>query len=80
MLVDSRLVIILASFTMENVNINYSYKSIPIPNRYKLVLLRKIESFIRNMRWKIYFFLNAIDCTEKEGRDKCGFKKRNPPH
>ena len=64
---------------MEKANINYSYKSIPIPNR--LVLLRKIESFIRNMRWKAYFFLNAIDCTEKEGRDRCGFKTRkHPPH
>ena len=25
------------------------------------------------------FFLNAIDCTEKEGQDKYGFKTRNPP-
>ena len=34
------------------------------------------------MRWKAYFFLNAIDCTEKEGREKYGFKTRKhpPPH
>ena len=33
------------------------------------------------MRWKAYFFLNAIDCTEKEGREKYEFKTRkHPPH
>ena len=60
---------------MEKANINYSYKNIPIPNRhqYKLVLLRRIESFIKNMRWK------ATDCTEKEGWEKYGFRTRNPP-
>ena len=34
------------------------------------------------MRWKVYFFLNTINCTEKEGREKYGFRTRNPrpPH
>ena len=34
------------------------------------------------MRWKAYFFLNTINCTEKEGREKYGFKttKHPPPH
>ena len=70
-----------APVTMERANINYSYKNIPIPNRhqYKLVLLRRIESFIKNMRWKAYFFLNAINCTEKEGREKYGFGTRKHP-
>ena len=45
--------------TMEKANINYSYKNIPIPDRhqYKLVLLRRIESFIKNMRWNFFFFV-----------------------
>ena len=47
-----------ALVTMERVNVGYSYKNIPIPDRhqYKLVLLRRIESFIKSMRWKAYFF------------------------
>ena len=32
------------------------------------------------MRWKAYFFLNTIKCTEKEGREKYGFRTRTPPH
>ena len=70
-----------APVTMGKANIDYSYKNIPIPNRhqYKLVLLRRIESFIKNMRWKAYSFLNAIDCTEKEGREKYGFRTWKPP-
>ena len=70
-----------APATMEKANIKYSYKNIPIPNRhqYKLVLLRKIESFIKNMRWEAYFFLNAIDCTEKGGWEKYGFQTRKHP-
>ena len=67
---------------MEKNNINYSYKNIPIPNRhqYKLILLRKIESFIRNMRWKPYFFLNSIDNSYNERQEKYRFKtKKHPP-
>ena len=46
-----------------------------------MILLRKIEAFIRNTRWKAYFFLNAIDNTSKEGRDRYRFKtKKHPPH
>ena len=71
-----------ALVTMERANIGYSYKNIPIPDRhqYKLVLLRRIESFIKNMRWKAYFFLNTINYIEKEGREKYGFKTtKHPP-
>ena len=31
------------------------------------------------MRWKAYFFLSIINCTEKEGREKYGFRTTNPP-
>ena len=70
-----------ALVTMERANISYSYKNIPIPDRhqYKLVLLRRIESFIKNMRWKAYFFLNTINYIEKEGREKYGFKTTKHP-
>ena len=66
---------------MEKANINYSYKNIPIPNRhqYKLVLLRRIESFIKNMRWKAYFFLNTVR-KRRDGRNM-GFELGNThPH
>ena len=70
--------------TMERANISYSYKNIPIPDRhqYKLVLSRRIESFIKK-KYEVesIFFLNTINCTEKEGREKYGLKLRNtPPH
>ena len=39
-----------------------------------LILLRKMESFIRNMRWKAYFFLNSIDNSYNEMQEKYGFK------
>ena len=68
---------------MEKTNINYYYKNLPIPDRhqYKLILLRKIESLKRNMRWNAYFFLNSIKNSYKERQEKYGFKTRkHPPH
>ena len=33
------------------------------------------------MRWKAYFFLNTINCSEKEGKEKYGFKTtKHSPH
>ena len=58
-------------------NINYSYKNIPIPNghQYKLVLLRKIESFIR----KHIFFLMRLTALKRRDGKNTGLKRR-PPH
>ena len=58
----------LGSFVMEQKNINYSYKNIPIPenHKYKLGLLRKIETFISNMRWKAYFFINSTQNNQRK--------------
>ena len=49
-------------------NLNYSMKNIPIPSRdeYLMQLIYSVEKFIRNLRWRAFFFLNP----EKRGREK----------
>ena len=67
---------------MEKPNRNYSYKNIPIPNRhqYKLVLLRRIESFIKNMRWKAYFFSMRLTVLKRRDGRNMGLKLGSTPH
>ena len=45
---------------MNSQSFNYSLKNIPIPdnNSYKLLLIEKIESFVKRICWKAFFFLN----------------------
>ena len=65
---------------MEKLNFNYSIKNIPLPspNEYLQRLIEKSESFLRNMRWKAYFFLNPRSTTAS--KDTYGFKStKNPP-
>ena len=54
---------------MEKVNCSYSLKNIPTPNErtYKLQLIEKIESFIKNLRWKAILFIN----NSKETTESC---------
>ena len=49
-------------------NLNYSMKNIPIPSRdeYLMQLIYSTEKFIRNLRWRAFFFLHP----EKRGREK----------
>ena len=70
-----------ALVTMERANVSYSYKNIPIPDRhqYKLVLLRRIESFIKSMRWKAYFFSIQLTIQKKREGRNMGLKLRNTP-
>ena len=44
---------------MEKINFNYSLKNIPTPTKtsYQLMLMEKIESVIKRMRWKAHFSL-----------------------
>ena len=48
---------------MNSQSFNYSLKNIPIPDNtsYKLLLIEKIESFIKRIRWKAFFFVNNND-------------------
>ena len=45
---------------MEKLSFDYSTKDIPIPplKTYKIKLLDKVESVLKRMRWKAFFFLN----------------------
>ena len=62
---------------MEKLNYNYSFKNIPALTKmsYQLVLIEKIESVIKRMRWKAHFFLNA-DNKENNTKTSFGFKSR----
>ena len=45
---------------MEKLQFDYSMKNIPIPptDAYRINLLDKVESVLKRMRWKAFFFLN----------------------
>ena len=65
--------------TMERVNFNYSMKNIPLPSKtaYLKTMISKLESLIKRMRWKAYFF-------DQKTENKCtnntfGFKSPNSP-
>ena len=71
---------------MERINLNYCLKNIPIPTKsaYCLKLIDKIESVIKQMRWKAFFFLtfyssnaNSNDCDNM--KETFGFKSKNHP-
>ena len=71
---------------MERINLNYSLKNIPIPTKsaYCLKLIDKIESVIKRMRWKAFFFLtcnssnaNSNNCDNM--KETFGFKSNNHP-
>ena len=52
-------------------NFNYSKKNIAIPSReeFLLQLIYSVEKFVRNLRWRAYFFLHP----EKRGQEKENF-------
>ena len=63
---------------MEEFNMNYSDKNIPIPSQqdYKIQLISKAEKFIKRIRWKALEFLRKLDSKEKE---TYGFRSRDCP-
>ena len=59
-------------------NFNYSTKNIPIHNNktYFKAIISKTETFIRNIRWRAFFFLNPDQkCKDKE---TFGFRSTKP--
>ena len=67
---------------MEKLNLGYSLKNIPTPDKisYKLRLLEKIEIFIKKMRWRAIFFINNKKATEDYKGFSYGLKSgRSPP-
>ena len=49
-------------------DLGYSKKNIPIPSQkeYKLQLIHSVEKFVRNLRWRAFFFLYPSDKPQKE--------------
>ena len=64
---------------MEKINFNYSLKNIPTPTKtsYQLILMEKIESLIKRMRWKTHFYLKKD--TSNIANTNYSFKTRNYP-
>ena len=62
---------------MEKINFNYSLKNIPTPTKasYQLMLMEKIESFIKRMHWKAHFYLKKV--ASNIAYTNYGFKTRN---
>ena len=63
------------------VNLGYSLKNIPIPSEfsYKKSLIEKVESLIKRMRWRAFFFLKNEDGHQDNLDDKFGFKSTKCP-
>ena len=64
---------------MEKIHLNYSLKNIPTQTKtsYQLMLMEKIESVIKRMRWKAHFYLKKD--TSNIVYTNYGFKTRNYP-
>ena len=67
------------------VTLDYSLKNIPIPSRtsYLKRLIEKIESVVRRMRWRAYYYLQSGkgDHTEDEDDEYYGLKsEKSPPY
>ena len=59
---------------MNSQSFNYSLKNIPIPDStsYKLLLIETIESFIKRIRWKAFFFLKDSEKETNENNNISG--------
>ena len=62
------------------IDMNYSLKNIPIPSMatYQKYLIEKVESVIRRMRWKAFYFLKGEKSDSLEDT-RFGFKSRRSP-
>ena len=58
-----------------------SLKNIPIPSpaTYSTRLIEKVESLIKRMRWKAFFFKKGENDDQSETEDHFGFKTRKCP-
>ena len=64
-----------AQINMENFNINFCRKSIPIlsDREYMIQLISKVEKFIKRVRWKSFQLFGKFHNSRQEN---CGFKSR----
>lgn len=66
---------------MDRLNLNYSLKNIPTPslNTYRKRLIEKVESVIKRMRWKAFFFDRDEDDKDMDTNSNFGLKSRKCP-
>ena len=67
---------------MDRINLGYSLKNIPIPNKqsYLKNMVSKVESFIKRMRWNAYHFEKNNTNNERDDFSmKYGFKTEKCP-
>ena len=64
---------------MRKISLGYSVKNIPHsqPNLFKRKLIETTEKFIKNMRWRAFFYLNPE--AKAESKETYGFKSRRTP-
>ena len=66
---------------MDQVNLGYSTKNIPIPGKkeYLQRLINSAEKFVRAIRWRTHFFLNPNK--NKNKKETYGFPStKSPPN
>ena len=66
---------------METKNFGYSLKNIPIPTKsnYLKSMVEKVESFIRRLRWKAYFFCKDAKRYDNASANSFRFKSLATP-
>ena len=67
---------------MNAINFEYSLKNIPTPpeHSYLKSLMGKVESFLKRLRWKAYFYENSGENNLEHVNNNYGFKSdRTPP-
>ena len=65
------------SVSMEQVQFDYSMKKIPIPPKqeYHLQLISSVETFMKNIKWRAFHFLNPMQSNQKQ---TFGFNSTKP--
>ena len=66
---------------LKRVTLGYSLKNIPIPaaSAYRRALIEKVESVLKGMRWRAFFFLRGENSGDNGEDEKFGFKSRKCP-
>ena len=63
---------------MEQVKFDYSMKNIPIPSKeeFMIQMIHSVEYFVKNIRWRAFFFLNPSQSTQS--KETFGFRSTSP--
>ena len=62
-------------------NFGYSLKNIPIPSKpnYLKCMIEKVESFVKRLRWKAFYFCKEKEKPENKPQNLFGFKSPTTP-